>query len=703
MNIYNLAKQLIPILFLVASIVGTILFTYLYLIDTVSLTWLVLFPLVGILTILFTVLDKKHEKEQPYTTNQLNNTHPRPLRILDVIFYIGLSILLITLITNEIRSFPYIILLALLAVTITAPVLLSSNKTVIHHALVKTIILFGAASLSIFKIFYWTGRDTWTHAAWNYQLAQEGWLFAGLGKELQTPLYHVAVAVTEILPGLDVRTATIIAVTIPLIILFSLGVFLVARPIIGSQYAVLTVIIADFIGIVPYWSSWGQSTTYACMVFAIMLVPLFKLLSEKRTGYTGRWLVLFVFFVLTIALTHLYSTFILAMYLGGVLLAWFVVDVFLNRKISLIPALSAIGGLAVAGGYAVVTNLSLMLPVFQNGLNKLLGKYETPEEPSTGIDDSVTPPVSDNPLPGIDNSVVPDTGIVDAVASTDFTALIQSCFTVIEPSIWPSLLSGGLRYALLLIPLVLGSLFVAKHCFKPNIHGFKRSMWYLLVPALMIFFLLFVTTFAYPPMTDRPHYYLPIFLGLVLASILWWYVTREGEMKHISRSSLWTILLIVFLVVSLGTLSTMEEKAGLFEDERSTFGHYASEVYGLDTVLGFVPDKSTVYADYEMRFTCRYALKNPELSSVKQKVLDMYTADSEKGYVIFKDSLEKGTTPSYLQYGSSELERKWYSYTVDPEYIPMMDEVTTNVYENGELVVWDLSIPRSYLNTSTTL
>ena len=705
MNIYNLGKQLILTLFILASIIGSILFTYLYTTEEIaSPQWTILFALVGILTILFTVLDKRHAKKQTNETKPTHTTNPRTLRILDIAFYIGLSILLITLITSEIRSIPYIILLALLAVTITASVLLSSNKSVIHHALVKTIILFGTASLSIFKIFYWTGRDTWTHAAWNYQLAQEGWLFAGLGKELPNPLYHVAVAVTEILPSIDVRTATIIAITIPLIILFSLGVFIVARAIIGPQYAVLAVIIADFIGIVPYWSSWGQSTTYACMVFAIMLVPLFKLLSEKRTGHTGKWLALFALFALTIALTHLYSTFILAMYLGGVLLAWFVVDVFLNRKVSIIPALSAIGGLVIAGGYAVATNLSFMLPVFRNGLNKLLGKYETPGEPSIpGTDEPVTPPVSDNPLPGIDSPVIPDTGIVDAVVSTDFTALIQSCFTVVEPSIWPTLLSGGIQYALLLIPLVLGCLFVAKHCFKPDVQRFKRSMWYMLVPALMIFFLLFVTTFAYPPMTDRPHYYLPIFLGLVLASIIWWYVTREGEVKHISRSSLWTILLIVFLVVSLGTLSTMEEKAGLFEDERGTSGHYASEVYGLDTVLGFVPDKSTVYADYEMKFTFRYAVKNPELSSVKQKVLDTYTADSEEGYIIFKESLEKGTTTSYVQYGGSELEREWYSYTVDSGYKLLVDGVTTNVYENGELVVWDLSIPRSYLNLSNTL
>ena len=705
MNIYNLAKQLILTLFILASIIGSILFTYLYITeDVASPQWAILFALVGILTILFTILDKKHAKKQQ--TNETKPTHtinPRIHRILDIIFYIGLSILLITLITSEIRSIPYIILLALLAVTITASALLSSNRSIIRHALIKTIILFGTASLSIFKIFYWTGRDTWTHAAWNYQLAQEGWLFAGLGKELPNPLYHVAVAVTEILPDLDVRTATIIAVTIPLIILFSLGIFIVARSIIGPQYAVLAVIIADFIGIVPYWSSWGQSTTYACMVFAIMLVPLFKLLSEKRTGHTGKWLALFALFALTIALTHLYSTFILAMYLSGVLLAWFVVEVYLNRKVSLIPALSAIGGLFIAGGYAVVTNLSLMLPVFQNGLNKLLGKYETPEEPPTGTDEPVVPPISDDPLPGIDNPVIPDAGIVDAVVSTDFTALIQSCFTVVEPSIWPSLLSGGLRYALLLIPLVLGCLFIAKHCFKPNVHGFKRSMWYLLVPALMIFFLLFVTTFAYPPMTDRPHYYLPIFLGLVLASIIRWYVTREGAVTHISRSSLWTILLIVFLVVSLGTLSTMEEKAGLFEEEQSTSGHYASEVYGLDTVLGFVPDKSTVYVDYEMMFTFRYALKNPELSSVKQKVLDTYTADSKEGYIIFKESLEKGITTSYVQYGGSELERDWYSYSVNSEYIPLMDEITTNVYENGELVVWDSSATRRYLSIITTL
>ena len=691
MNLYNITKQLIPTLFIFTSIVGTTLTTYLYIRDLISPSWLILFLLLGIFTIIFTLLDKKYVKKQPNRTDKTHTTNPSTLRILDIVFYIGISILLITLITNEIRSFPYIILLALLAVTITASVLLSPNKTVIHHALVKTIILFGTASLSIFKIFYWTGRDTWTHAAWNYQLAQEGWLFAGLGKELQTPLYHVAVAVTEILPGLDVRTATIIAVTIPLIILFSLGVFLVARPIIGSQYAVLAVIIADFIGIVPYWSSWGQSTTYACMVFAIMLVPLFKLLSEKRTGHTGRWFVLFVFFALTIALTHLYSTFILVMYLGGVLLAWFVVDVFLNRKISLIPALSAIGGLVVAGGYAVVTNLSFMLPVFQNGLNKLLGKYETPEEPSTGIDDPVTPPVSDNPLPGIDNSVVPDTGIVDAVASTDFTALIQSCFTVIEPSIWPSLLSEGLRYALLLIPLVLGCLFVAKHCFKPNIHGFKRSMWYLLVPALMIFFLLFVTTFAYPPMTDRPHYYLPIFLGLVLASILWWYVTREGEMKHISRSSLWTILLIVFLVVSLGTLSTMGEKAGLFEDETLNHGHYETEIVGLNTLTTTIPNNTDIHTDFEMKYLLNYvnSITRAE-KTVNYQFLDSYSCRGEEGYLILKQSLIGEATTSYTSYGNSELERKWYYYAVSPEYAPINDGINPRIYNNGDILTWEL-------------
>ena len=127
---------------------------------------------------------QKHaKKQQTNETKPTHTTNPRIPRILDITFYIGLSTLLITLITNEIRSFPYIILLALLAVTITASVLLSSNKTVISHALIKTIILFGTASLSIFKIFYWTGRDTWTHAAWNYLLVQEGWLFAGLTRE----------------------------------------------------------------------------------------------------------------------------------------------------------------------------------------------------------------------------------------------------------------------------------------------------------------------------------------------------------------------------------------------------------------------------------------------------------------------------------------------------------------------------------------
>lgn len=273
--------------------------------------------------------------------------------------------------------------------------------------------------------------------------------------------------------------------------------------------------------------------------------------------------------------------------------------------------------------------------------------------------------------------------------STDFTALIQSCFTVIEPSIWPSLLSGGLRHALLLIPLVLGCLFVAKHCFKPNVHGFKRSMWYILVPALMIFFLLFVTTFAYPPMTDRPHYYLPIFLGLVLASIIWWYVTREGEVKHISRLSVWTILLIVFLVVSLGTLSTMEEKAGLFEDERVNFGHSVSEIDALKTLILILPDKATIYADFEMGGPIKYAKRsatNP--SAIAKKPLEKAEFNKEDSYMVFKTTLIGEGTTSYIQHGSSELEREWYTYNIIPNIIGVMDVVTSKIYTNNYMITY---------------
>ena len=692
MNLYNITKRLFPIVFLLISITGSIIFTYLYLTDTIisSPSWLVLFPLVGIVTLIYILFGKRRPKMNPEIVIQ-PQTNLRVIQVLDFIFYIGITVLLITLITNEIRSIPYIIILSILASSITASALISSNKIAIHHALIKSIILFGIASLSIFKIFYWTGRDTWSHAAVNYQLAQDGWLFAGMGKELQTPLYHVAVAITEILSGLDVRTATITAVTIPLIILFSLGVFLVARSIIGSQYAIIAVIIADFIGIVPYWSSWGQSTTYASMIFAIMLVPLFRLLSGNQTRESAKWCVLFIFFTLSIALTHLYSTFILAIYLGGVLFAWFVVDVFLNRKSSRIPVLSTIGGLAIVAGYATLTNISLMLGEFQRGINRFMGRFDISDEPVINTDESIIPPVSGTSTPGIDNPIIPDTEITDTLLTTDISTLIQNCFTTVEPSILSSLLSGGTHYALLLIPLVLGCLFIVNHCFKPNITGFKRLMWYLLIPALMIFFLLFVTTFAAPSMNDRPHYYLPIFLGLILASIIWWHTTSEGESKRISKSSLVTILLIVFIVVSLGTLSTMEEKAGLFDDDKMSLGHYASEIYGVETVLDMIQtdDDTTIYRDNEMKFVFEYALRGQGDLSIKQKYLNQYIPSHNDEYILFKESITKGVTQSYTQYNNSELKKKEVGQIrIDQQYKVLMDRHKSKFYENGELNVW---------------
>ena len=108
MDWYNILRKSVPTLLFVASIIGTFVFSYLYVEDLInSPHWALLFALVGIVTFLFTIFDKKCMKYNR-TKHLIQNINPIIIHIFDIIFYVGLALLLTTLITSEIRSFPYI-------------------------------------------------------------------------------------------------------------------------------------------------------------------------------------------------------------------------------------------------------------------------------------------------------------------------------------------------------------------------------------------------------------------------------------------------------------------------------------------------------------------------------------------------------------------------------------------------------------------
>lgn len=693
-------SKYIPLSIFILSVFGVV-FLFTIPIFEGSTSWLLLWSCIvtAALSLIYLLFERKvHKISSRCVLPFNNNCESTTVRILDVVFYLGFSVLLALTYFNEVRPYFYVILLALLAVVISCQVLLSCKKSVIYHALFKIIALFSVASLSIFNIYYWTGRDTWTHAVWNIQLALEGGLFSGLGKELSTPLYHIAVAISEIIGGLDVRSATIVAVTIPLLLGVSLSVFAVARLIVGNQYAIIAVVIADLIGFLPYWSTLGQSTTYACMVFAIMLLPLFKILFATESQKTVKWSVLFLIFVLTVTLTHLYSTFILVLYLGGVILTYLIVDFSVKKSEMFHRMLIVLLGIVFAVVYSCFNQLPMMSRVFEIAFSKLASFVDVFTSFVGGL--LSLEAVGDSALQFVAPVLTKESEVLVSIQDT-----LQSCFIlIVDENIWLFFWSSALKFILLVIPFVLAILFVTKRCCNSQLSSFDRSMWYLFVPAFMIFTLLVVTSVAYPPMSDRPWYYLPIFQGLLLSAIMWYYSMIHGRrvqkcVCH-SRSNILFVLLVVFLVVLGGGIVTLmnSDNPGIFKNEMVNYGHSEMEIDGLVTIVEYMPEQVLLYVDNEMKGPINYASEfiSRNTNIVSKNIIEYDVQDcSDNSYLIFRSSLVGGATYYPVSKGGSELETIWDKYTVDANPASIYSIINSRIYDNGGLLIHNVEFTAS--------
>ena len=671
-------SRIIPLAILIISLIGFVTLLCYPIVDG-NTFWLLLWScgIAAVISILFLLYDRWIGRVVLDTDILPKQLSTRIIRILDAVYYFGLSLLLAIVFFNEVRPYLYVFLQTVLAVLIVFQVLVSLKKSTICHALFKTIVLFSVSSLSIFKVYYWTGRDTWTHAVWNIQLAENGQLFAGLGKELSTPLYHVAVAVGELIPGLDVRGATILTVTIPLLLLVSLSVYSVAKLLVNPQYAVIAVVIADFIGFLPYWSTLGQSTTYACMLFAVLLIPLFRLFI-KFNGKCAVWIFLFLGLVLSITLTHLYSTFILVLYLSGTVLTYLIIDCNKDGKRSSILAVFA--GIIIAVGYSCFTQLPMMSRVFEIGFSKLGFVLE-----SIGI----------NTLQFLPSASIKESAVMNTIQQS-----LQNCFTlIVDENLWLFFWSSALKFLLLVVPFVIACMFIARRCCHLEPSSFDRSMWYILLPAFMLFTLLVITSVAYPPMSDRPWYYLPIFQGLLFAAILWYYTAHRNKRNKDTSSHNWVNIILVLSIVSVivlgGGITTLmnSDNPGIFKDEMVNYGHTEKEIDGLATVVEYMPGSVSFYVDNEMRGPINYitSLSTGGQSILNKNILTYDVQNNyDNSYLLFRHSLIGEATYYPLSAGGSELETVWNEYRVGTEYPTLLSLINTLIYDNGELYVYIL-------------
>ena len=678
-----------PQLIFVLSILGFVATLYLMITGRMSSTSTInfLFIVSALTSGAYILFDRFWNLKQGKNQNLSDNLasyqrYPHLCRILDIAFCVGYSILLLVVFFSDIRPFSYILLLSILAVIAVVPVLLSGVKKYCYISLGKIILLFFISSLSLFKVYFWIGRDSWRHAIWNTQLVQEGYLYSGLGKEFATPLQHVAVSLSEIVTGFSVRDATILYVTIPLLILFALAVFIVSKKIVGEKFAVFAVIISSFVSIVPYWAAYGVTTTFAYALFAVLLIVLYQLLFKKSAEKKGIYVSLFLLLVLAIALAHLFSSFMVFLFLCGVALTYVFVRILGDKKESFTSLTAVLAGVGILAVYTLLTQFSLMSSIFNVAFEELFAVI-----------------FQYLPIDGFVNGFLgylPAENILSASPQmlSAISAMISGCFVSVLPSLTTNIISQGIQFSLILIPFVISVCFISKLIIYGEISEFVRKYLYVLIPSMMIFLLFGITAVAYPPMSGRPACFILIFIGILISSVLWHYMGNIST-HPLSRKAVQTILVIVFFVVCVGgvTYSIHTDNAFGLKDDLVASGHSILEIEGLSTITTYLPANSKTFVDYEMEDTIKYAANLnsvsylPQLSNIYQYNPNM---NLENNYLIFKLPLLREATYVLTKAGGSEITWIWDKYNIDSVYPELMGSINSVIYENGELVLFEV-------------
>lgn len=239
---------------------------------------------------------------------------------LRILFVAGIICLLLMLQFFDIRPVAYFIICGIMAGILSALILFSDNNKSPVFPLIRIGIFSLITSLSIFKIYYFVGNDTWAHAAWNELVAFTGALDPTMGKEFGYPINHIFVALYQILGNVDVRTATIICVSVPTV-LSAIVVFAIGQRFIGKKFALISTLVLTLFPafILNVSQAITTSTGVTVIYFLILIYVLWTFPKDKK--YSHRYLVIYFSLVGVLSLTHMFSAFMLLTILVGIYLA----------------------------------------------------------------------------------------------------------------------------------------------------------------------------------------------------------------------------------------------------------------------------------------------------------------------------------------------------------------------------------------------
>lgn len=294
----------------------------------IRLTMVVQLVFVSVILLVYIIFDRYQSENSLYKSDYSMDQYLCNLPILNrklelmlrILFAVVIVSLLLTLQFFDVRPLSYFVMCSIIAGIISILILFTDNNKSSILSLIRIGIFSLLTSLSIFKIYYFVGNDTWAHAAWNELIAFTGAMDPTMGKEFGYPLYHIFVALYQILGSVDVRMATIICVSIPtiltLIVVFALG-----QKFVGKKLALISTLVLTLFPAYIQSAIVGTSTSAGSIIIYFLVLTYVLWIFSKDRKYANRYLAIYFALVVVLSLTHQFSAFMFLTTLIGVYLA----------------------------------------------------------------------------------------------------------------------------------------------------------------------------------------------------------------------------------------------------------------------------------------------------------------------------------------------------------------------------------------------
>lgn len=262
-----------------------------------------------------------------------NNEYIQPIEldkktislIYEILFFVFFSIsICILYLVGSYRHYLYFIAISLCVALLALSIFRVNTKKDEIFQILKIFIISLNLKYSIYFMYAgFSMADSWRHAKMNDLLSQIGrmdllfnnsLLNSLLDKEYFFPLMHFQVAINQILLGINIKSASNVALIIPLTI-SSVCVFLFAKKYFGKKIGLLAMLLINISDYHILWGSAPQTTTYGICLYYFLLFCIFKSISSPKP----RWVSISILLIFCLILSHAVSSFVFLITLFGLL------------------------------------------------------------------------------------------------------------------------------------------------------------------------------------------------------------------------------------------------------------------------------------------------------------------------------------------------------------------------------------------------